>query len=74
VFGRRRRKEVALEDAYKEGHNAGYIQGYDAGRASTSGLRIRLTTLEAVVERQAKSIQKLFTKGAGRRLFTAKQE
>ena len=74
MLGKIRRKEGAVAAAYKKGHDAGYVKGYDAGRMSTSGLRIRLTTLEAIVERQAKSIQKLFTKGAGRRLFTAKQE
>jgi len=63
-----------FSDGYDKGYNAGFREGYDAGRTSTSGLRIRLTTLEARVERQAKSIQKLFTKGAGRRLFTAKQD
>ena len=73
-----RRKLVKNGKSFCKGYDCGYEtgrkDGYVAGKLSMSGLTIRVTTLEARVERQAKSIQKLFTKGAGRRLFTAKQE
>ncbi len=63
-----------FSNGYDRGHEAGYKEGYAKGKFSVTGLTVRVTTLEARIERQATSIQKLFTKGAGRRLFTAKQE
>jgi len=73
-----RRRLVKNGKSFCKGYDCGYEvgrkAGYADGKLSMSGLTVRVTTLEAVVERQAKSIQKLFTKGAGRKLFTVKQE
>lgn len=75
IFHRRLVKnQKSFCKGHDRGYEIGYRDGYAKGRFSVTGLTVRVTTLEAVVERQAKSIQKLFTKGAGRRLFTTKQE
>ncbi len=65
----RYRRAAKNEKLYTSGHDCGYEDGqkagYDKGRMSMYGVCMRVTTLEARVERLDILITELRTRGAG---------
>jgi hypothetical protein len=47
-------------------YNEGYAKGHSEGKSTISGLRVRVTVLEARMERLDKLVFELRTRGAGK--------